>query len=167
MVVQLYFLFCLQDIALVLSQLKFSDQANIYNAVAYRGISEAFPNAEIDAKGISATDRPDPCCALISVKEAKLVDGRVVFKTHLVDENCSLKNNCRNHKDGGIDEVLLPVQVPLSNQNVGSVLLVRFGDKQATCNYYGSRFQAVCEAILLSSGDPPIPLGMQEILAGE
>lgn len=165
MVVQLYFLFCLQDIALVLSQLKFSDQANIYNAVAYRGISEAFPNAEIDFKGISATDRPDPGCALISVKEAKLVDGRVVFKTHL-DEKCSLKNNCRNHKDGGIDEVVLPVQVPLSNQNVGSVVLVRFGDKQATC-YYGSRFQAVCESILLSSGDPPIPQVMQGILAGE
>ncbi len=89
---------------------------------------------------------PAAICALISVKSAKISDGRIYFKTYL-DEEANLKNNCLNYKQllRTIDEVHLPVQVPLSDSDVGSVILVSFGAQRATGRYEKER--AVCEGI--------------------
>lgn len=99
---------------------------------------------------------PDPACALISVKSAKIVDGRVYLTTRL-DEECNLKNNCRNNKHSTIEEVSLPIQVPLSETDVGSVMLISFGSKPTA---YHERYQAVCESILISSANLSVPDGI-------
>lgn len=82
--------------------------------------------------------------ALISIKAAKVVDGRVFIKTLQEEEpECNLKNNCRNTKQSTIDEVSLQVGVPLSDQDVGSVALVSMGTAK----------QVVCEGILLNTAN--------------
>ncbi|KAJ7393289.1 hypothetical protein OS493_006258 [Desmophyllum pertusum] len=132
---------CSRDINMVLSKLQFG------NGVAYRGIADAFPDENIKFC-------PN-CTALISVKSAKMLDGRVFFKTR-EDEECNLKNNCRNYMQSTIDEVALPVQVPLSLNDVGSVVLVSFRKPAGRGLFLHTmrKLPAVCEGILISSGKP-------------
>ena len=117
--------------------------------MAYCGIKDAFPNAVITERGIyqdaAFETNPAAFCALISIKSAKILDGRICFKTRL-DKEANLKNNCTKSKQllGTVDEVPLPVQVPLSDGDIGSVVLVSFG---TTATKY-QRKQAVCEGIL-------------------
>ena len=139
---QFYFTFCRQDMSIILSQLKFGGTG--YKAVVYQGI-----------KGMKdAKDGSSPDCALISVKEATLVDRQIKFKT-LQNEECILKNNCRCSGGGGVEEVHLHVQVPFSNQGVSNcVLLVKFGDCLKSESWGSGRYYAVCEAILNSQPGP-------------
>ena len=145
----------------ILSQLQFGGSG--YKAVVDQGIAEGFPTAKIENLKIyqDVEDGPSPACALISVKEATLEDRKIKFKT-LLDEECFLKNNCRNNGGGGIEELPLPVQVSLSNQGVSNcVLLVKFGSRL---------YSAVCEAVLISQPGPFAPGRRQDssggILAG-
>ena len=162
---QFYFIFCLQDINTILSQLQFDGSG--YKAVVYQGIAEGFPTAKIENLKIyqDVEDGRSPACALISVKEATLEDRKIKFKT-LLDEECVLKNNCRSNGGGGVEEVPLPVQVSSSNQCVSNcVLLVKFGSRLESDRHY-----AVCEAVLISQPGP-FALGRRQdssdgILAG-
>ena len=94
---QFYFIFCLQDINTILSQLQSGGSG--YKAVFYQGIAEGFPTVKIENLKIyqDVEDGPSPACALISVKEATLEDRKIKFKT-LLDEECVLKNNCQNNR---------------------------------------------------------------------
>ncbi|KAJ7393241.1 Caspase, interleukin-1 beta converting enzyme (ICE) ues [Desmophyllum pertusum] len=87
---------------------------------------------------------PLPACALISLKSAKIVDGRIYLTTRQ-DEECNLSNNCRKIKPSNVEEVPLEVQIPLTEIDVGSVILISFG---STPTMY-QRYQAVCECIYL------------------
>ena len=143
--------------SIILSQLKFGGTG--YKAVVYqgiKGIKECFPTVKIENLKIylEAKDGSSPDCALISVKEATLVDRQIKFKT-LQNEECILKNNCRCSGGGGVEEVHLHVQVPFSNQGVSNcVLLVKFGDCLKSESWGSGRYYAVCEAILNSQPGP-------------
>lgn len=120
----------------VLSHLKFVDQGG----VVYRGIKDAFSSAEIRRKGIYVDQDVGIVLALVSIKAARIVDGRVFIQTlQEEEEESNLKHNCRSTKQSTIEEVMLPVGVPLSDDSVGSVALIKVGDAN----------QAVCEGIML------------------
>ena len=166
---QFYFIFCLQDINTILSQLQFDGSG--YKAVVYQGIAEGFPTVKIEnLKIYQDVEESSPACALISVKEATLEDRQIKFKT-LLDEECALKNNCRSNGGGGVEEVPLPVQVSSSNQCVSNcVLLVKFGSRLESESWDSDRHYAVCEAVLISQPGP-FALGRRQdssdgILAG-
>ena len=130
----------------ILNQLKFDDH---HHAIAHRGIAEAFPYAEIAAtKGIFQNgSRPSPPYALISVKTAVTGDERIYAITRL-EEKINLNNRSRGmFKQSTLEEILLPVNEPTSEDDVGDVILVSFG----TCRTSQDNYQAICEAILLRS----------------
>ena len=109
---QFYFIFCLQDIDTILSKLQLAGPGD--EKLVYRRI----PNVR-NENGSS------PVCALISVKEATLVEGHIIFRT-LDNERCVWKNNCRNNGSCCLEEV--PVHQSVKN----CVLLVKW-DSKWTC----------------------------------
>ena len=142
---QFYFIFCLQDINTILSQLQSGGSG--YKAVFYQGIAEGFPTVKIENLKIyqDVEDGPSPAGALISVKEATLEDRKIKFKT-LLDEECVLKCVCN------------------------CVLLVKFGGQLESESWDSDRHYAVCEAVLISQPGP-FALGRRQdssdgILAG-
>ena len=126
---QFYFIFCLQDIDTILFKLRLASLGN--ETFVYSGIDEDFHTA-MNENGSS------PVCALISVKEATLVDRQIRFKT-LENETRVLKNNCRNNGSCGLEEIPLPVRQGVDN----CVLLVKF-EFDSELN---QRVE-ICEAIL-------------------
>ena len=137
----------MQEISTVLAQLQFGSGNH---GLAYCGVADAFPDAKIPplgGKGIYQFDRkPDPSCALISIQLAIALDGRIAAITRL-DDTLNLSNRSRAYNPSGIEQVRLPVQDPRSEDFVGDVILVSFGNETSN----GS-FQAVCEGILLGPG---------------
>ena len=129
----------------ILNHLKFDDQ---HHAIAHRGIAEAFPCAEIAARGIFQNfSRPSPPHALISVKIAVTGDDRSYAKTRL-EETINLNNRSRGmFKQSHLKELVLPVNEPTSEDDVGDVILVSF----STCKTFQDNYQAICEGILLRS----------------
>lgn len=137
----LYFVFT-QGKDQVLSQLGSNE------AVLFRGIADAFPNAVIppQGKGIyQKTTKPYPSCALIGVQSGYTRDDRIVVTT-LLGEEVDLNNRSRAYKPSGIETLPLPVHRRSSIDDVGNVMLVAFGSKTPQGTY-----QAVCEDILLWS----------------
>ena len=126
---QFYFIFCLQDIDTILFKLRLASQGN--DTFVYSEIDEGFLTA-MNENGSS------PVCALISVKEATLVDRQIRFKT-LENETRVLKNNCRNNGSCGLEEVPLPVRQGDDN----CVLLVKFEFDSEL-----KQWVETCEAIL-------------------
>ena len=149
------FYYVTQEISTVLAQLQFGSGKH---GVAYSGVAHAFPDAKIPPvgeKGIYQFDRqPDPSCALISIQLAYALDGRIAAITRL-DEVLNLSNRGRAHNPCGIKQVQLPVRDPRSEDDVGDVILVSFGNETSN----GS-FQAVCEGILLGLGTEASNQGM-------
>ncbi|XP_068761079.1 caspase-8-like [Montipora capricornis] len=129
----------------VLRQLSFGGGDQL--AVAYRGISEAFPDAKIAPNGIyQEWARPCPPYAFISVKAATIHYDRILAITRR-GEKINLNNrSLGEHKPCTIrgDAKELPVRMPGCESDIGSVILVTFGEKPIL-----NKFQAVCEAILL------------------
>ena len=126
----------------MISQLQFGEQH--YAGVAHQGIKDAFPHAEISSCGIYRRNSsyPFPEFALVSMKTAYTLDERIVFRTQL-NEVCNLKNNCRVTRQCIIDQVNLPVHAPLSEEDVGDLVLIKMdGSHQSG--------QAICEGVLIS-----------------
>ena len=115
--------------------------------MAYHGIEEAFPKAVVadpPDRGIrqrSGADSFRAEFALVSMKSAYIIDERIVFMTQL-NEECSLKINCRAYKQSSIDMVVLPVRAPSSEEDVGDVVLIKLEGSSGS--------QAVCEGVLIS-----------------
>ena len=151
-----YFHFHYQDMSEVLRQLSLGGGGQ---AIAYRGISEAFPGAKIAPKGIyQEWAKPCPPYALISVQAATTYDDRILAIT-LQDEQINLNNRSRGeHRPGSIDAKELPVRMPEHESDVGSVILVTFGEKTAQNN-----FEAICELILLQESSSSSSAGKQKV----
>lgn len=136
----------------VLSQLKFKGTSSGSSIRSYRGIAEAFPNANIHVggKGISKYSLGRQC-ALVSVQSLKTVDDRIHATTRLGEE-VNLYNSSKNNYKESIKELILPVKRPTSQDDVGDVILISFGSRTKQGNYWGT-----CEGILLNedgSEDP-------------
>ncbi|XP_068691408.1 caspase-6-like [Montipora foliosa] len=130
------------DMSEVLRQLSFGGGGQ---AIAYRGISEAFSNAEIAGIHIYQNwAQPCPPYAFISVQAAVTCNDRILATTRL-GEKINLNNrSCGEHRMGSIDEKELPVRMPEHESDVGSVILVTFDQET-----HQNKFEAICEAILL------------------
>ena len=77
---QFYFIFCLQDINTILSQLQFDGSG--YKAVVYQGIAEGFPTAKIENLKIYQDVKMDAVL---------LVPSSVWKRQHLRTEKSNLK----------------------------------------------------------------------------
>jgi len=136
----------------IISQLQFGDEK--FGGVVYRGIKEAFPNAEVSNIGISGQDFSRQAkFALVSVEYAYVQDERIVFRTQSDDKECNLKINCRKYKQYTINAVPLPVRARLSEEDVGNAILIKM-----EASHYGG--QCVCEGVLIRT---PEPLGRYEM----
>ena len=126
--------------------------------MVFRGIADAFPEATIQEKGISQNDHPHPFhhYALISVLRAVTLDGRIVVLTSL-GEPVNLRNRSVTCYKKNIETVEVPLRHPVSNEDVGDVILIALGSKPTKEGYY----IGVCEGILLSASssdeDNPSP----------
>ena len=126
-----------QEVSEVVSQLPFGR--------VYRGIKDAFPEAEIaETRGVHQETRPDPPYALISISLAVTCDDRIALVTQL-DEVVDLSNRSLMHTPTSIGPVQLSNQIPMSKEDVGDVALVGFGSKTTDIG----RYQAMCEGIIL------------------
>ena len=114
--------------------------------MAYHGIVEAFPDAVISqGQGVyQETTRPYPRLALIGIYSACLVDGRIEVVTQS-NEKINLSNRSISHTQTSIEPQIVQ---NLSSNGAVDVILVGFGLSPTA---YG-KYQAVCEGILLSSG---------------
>lgn len=153
-VVQTYTLlirFSYQTTGVILSQLSFGDGVS-------RGICDAFPNAEISMKSIfQDNQKPFQPYALISVVAAMTCDDRILAITRLGEE-LNLKNRSSgDYKESTISE-RLPIQKPTSDNDVGSVILVRFG-----CLTKYRKSWAICEAILLQESSVSCSAGKGKV----
>lgn len=110
----------------------------------YRGINDAFPEAEVAETGVHQERRPHPPYALISISCAETVDGRIFFETRL-GEKVNLSNRSLMYPSTSIKPFVLSNRVPRSEEDIGDVVLVGFGSSATGFN----RFQAMCEGIFV------------------
>ena len=127
--------------------------------MVFRGIADAFPKATIQEKGIIQNDRPHPFhhYALISVLRAVTLDGRIIVSTRL-GEPINLSNRSVTCYKKNIETFEVPIRQPVSDEDVGDVILIALGSKPTKQGYY----IGVCEGILLSASssdeDDPSPI---------
>ena len=129
--------------------------------MVFRGIADAFPAATIQGKGISQNDRPHPFhhYALISVLRAVTLDGRIIVLTSL-GEQVNLSNRSVScYKKSSNETFEVPIRQPVSDEDVGDVILIALDSKPTKEGYY---YTGVCEGILLSASssdeDNPSPI---------
>ena len=142
---QFHLIFCLQDMGKIFHQLELEG----CEATVYRGITKCF-RVKIRNSRMYRDDKdgPSPACALISVKEATLADGKIKLKT-LLDEEFALKNMCQNERGSCVKEVPLPVQHSYSNRDISNyAVLVNLEDCEKSESKGSERIRATCEAIL-------------------
>ena len=117
--------------------------------MAFRGTADAFPQATIHQRGIIQNNYPGPFhrYALISVMRAVTVDSRIKARTRL-KEKINLNNRSLNcYKNSSIKKFKVPIRQPISDEDVGDVILVSLGSKPTKEGYY----IGICEALLLSA----------------
>ena len=128
--------FCpFQEVSEIIRNLNFNDDEGI---VVFRGIADAFPKATIQQKGII-----QKCSlgsfhryALVSVLRAVTLDGRIIAFTCL-EEEINLNNRSLNcYKNSGIETFEVPIRKPVSDEDVGDVILISFGSKPMEDRYY-------------------------------
>lgn len=96
-------------------------------------------------QGISQNYRPDFPYAFIGITAAMTVDDRLYVQT-CSGEVLNLSNRSRGkYQQSQIQKVHLPVQKPSSENHVGDVIFIKFGEEMTKYNKY----EAICEAILL------------------
>lgn len=141
----------------IIQHLKFNDDEGV---VVFRGIADAFPKATIQQKGIIQKRSPGPFrrYALVSVSRAITLDGRIIAFTCL-EEEINLNNRSLNcYKNSSIEIFEVPIRQPVSDEDVGDVILISLGSKPTEDGYY----IGVCEGILLSARssdeDNPSPI---------
>ena len=140
----------------IIRHLKFNDNEGV---VVFRGIADAFPEATIQQKGISQKNPPRPFhhYALISVLRAVTLDGRIVVLTSLGEQVDLSNRSLTCYKNSSVEAFEVPIRQPVSDEDVGDVILIALGSKPTEeGNYIG-----VCEGILLSASssdeDNPSP----------
>lgn len=133
-----------QDIHRILQGIKFNDPQS---AEAFKGIAEAFPNVTIYDSSIGQdSPGPHPLYALISVRKIFLQDNHLVAVTRS-GEPININNRSRNdYQHSSIQGVELPVRKPMSEEDVGGLILVSFGSGPTEQGRYWGK----CEGILLS-----------------
>lgn len=133
-----------QDIPRIMQGIKFDDHQS---AVAFKGIKEAFPYATIHDNSIGQkSPGPTQRHELVSVREISLKDNNLVAVTRL-GERISINNRSRNdHQNSSIQEVKLPIRKPMSEKDVGDLILISFDPNEQ------GRCWGTCAGILLSGG---------------
>jgi len=132
--------------------------------VVFRGIANAFPKATIQEKGIIQNDRPHPFhhYALISVLSAITQDGRIIVLTSLGEQVNLSNRSVTCYKKSSNEAFEVPIRQPVSDEDVGDVILIALGSKPTKEGYY----IGVCEGILLSASssdeDNPSPISESE-----
>lgn len=149
------------EVSEIIRHLKFNDDEGV---VVFRGIADAFPKATIQQKGIIQKRSLGPFhhYALVSVLRAITLDGRIVALTCL-EEEINLNNRSLNcYKNSSIEIFEVPIRQPVSDEDVGDVILISLGSKPTEDGYY----IGVCEGILLSARssdeDNPSPISEPE-----
>ena len=128
--------------------------------MVFRGIADAFPEATIKEKGIVQNDRPHPFhqYALISVLRAVTPDGRIIVLTRLREPVNFSNRSVTCYKKSSNEAFEVPIRQPVSDEDVGDVILIALGSKPTKEGYY----IGVCEGILLSASssdeDNPSPI---------
>ncbi|XP_078368668.1 uncharacterized protein LOC144652516 isoform X2 [Oculina patagonica] len=130
----------------VLSLLHFKDdKRQLPGRVVCRSIKDAFSDAVItESKEVCQTSKTPFSCCLISISRAYVVGFRIVIVTQLGEE-VNLSNHSVIHGPNLTEPIILPVQDPVSEEDVGDVVLVGFESEPAENGTY----QAFCEGILL------------------
>ena len=115
---------------------------------AFRGVDEAFPNAQISERGISMGCKPcHPTAALISMKYAVIKNERIIFGTRN-GERVNLKLNCRENLHLSPSPVILQLRHVEDENDVGDVALVKFSTSDLGLR--NPNYWAVCEGLILS-----------------
>ena len=122
--------------------------------MVFRGIADAFPEATIQGKGISHH------YALISVLRAiTQLDGTIQVFTRSCEEFNINNRSVTCYKKSSNEAFKVPIRQPVSDEDVGDVILIALDSKPTKEGYY---YTGVCEGILLSASssdeDNPSPI---------
>ena len=122
--------------------------------MVFRGIADAFPEATIQGKGISHH------YALISVLRAVTqLDGTIQVFTRSGQEFNISNRSVTCYKKSSNEAFEVPIRQPVSDEDVGDVILIALDSKLTIEGYY---YTGVCEGILLSASssdeDNPSPI---------
>lgn len=120
-----------------------------FNQGAFRGIHDAFPEAQILRKGIymDCKGSPNRRIALISMKCAVMENERIKFWTR-DDEHVNLKLNCRENLQLTTSPVELQLRDVEDEDDVGDVALVIFNTSDHDLR--NPTYWAVCDGLILS-----------------
>lgn len=128
------------DIPRIMQGIKFDDPQS---AVAFRGISEAFSFLS-NPLWFQSFPAPFQREILVSVQELSLKDNNLEAVTRL-GERISIKNLSRNeNQNSSIQEVKLPIRKPMSERDVGDLILLSLEPNEPQFPW------ATCRGILLS-----------------
>ena len=128
--------------------------------MVFRGIADAFPEDTMQGKGISQNDRPRRFhhYALISVLRAVTLDGGILVLTRFGEQYYFSNRSVTSYKKSSNEAVVVPIRQPVSDEDVGDVILIALDSKPTKEGYY----IGVCEGILLSASssdeDNPSPI---------
>lgn len=120
----------------------------VFGESAFRGVDEAFANAQILERGMFMSCIPQhPTAALIAMKYAVIENERIIFGTRN-GERVNLKLNCRENLHLSPSPVILQLRPVEDEDDVGDVALVKFSTSE--CGLRNPSYWAVCEGLVLS-----------------
>ena len=122
-----------------------------YGESVFKSIKEACPGVIFcSQKGAYLDEKPEnPPIFLVSLKDGRIQNERLFFRTKEDEQAINLKLNCREHLTLSSSSVRLQIRKVQDEKDVGDTALIRFGTETADSTRKPT-YQAVCEGLILS-----------------
>ena len=123
-----------------------------YGVNVYNSIKEVCPNAVLGKqKGFYLQTKPDkPKIFLVSLKCGIIKNERIHFQAKGDDHPINLKLNCREHLTLSTTPVTLQTRKVTNKEDVGDLVLIKFGTTNVSESPRSPIYPAVCEGLILS-----------------
>ena len=122
-----------------------------YGQSVFKSIKEACPGVVFcSKKGAYLDKKPEnPRLFLVSLKDGRIKNERIIFRTKEDEQTINLKLNCREHCTLSSRPICLQIRKVQDKEDVGDTALIRFGT-ETTESMREPTYPAVCEGLILS-----------------
>lgn len=122
-----------------------------YGQSVFKSVKEACPGVIFcPKKGAYLDKKPEnPRIFLVSLKDGRIKNEHIIFRTKEDEQTINLKLNCREHFTLSSKPIRLQIRKVQDEEDVGDTALIRFGT-ETTDSIRKPTHQAVCEGLILS-----------------
>ena len=122
-----------------------------YGQSVFKSVKEACPGVIFCPKKGAYLDKKaqNPRIFLVSLKDGRIKNEHIIFRTKEDEQTINLKLNCREHFTLSSKPIRLQIRKVQDEEDVGDTALIRFGT-ETTDSMRKPTYQAVCEGLILS-----------------